>query len=341
MTFRQAIQKDIKEIQRQRRHLPSSDPFDEGYKRLYYCRYADDFVVSIIGSKADAERIQQEIKRFIQETLKLEIAEEKSHIQHSKQGVIFVGYWLRTYSGVRVVKVLCNGRHTTRKSMSEQFQLQIPPGKLQKFCAEKRYGIYEKVKGRHKAELSTLSDAEIILAYNGELRGLANYYALAHSVKGEMNKLAHIWQASLFKTIAHKHKTHVTTIAKRLKTDEGYVHTVQEKGKTRTIRLFRLKDLKTSPSHSQSIDIAPNTFALTLSRSELIRRINAEKCEYCETKAGPFQVHHIRKMKDVANGKELWQRIMIARRRKTLVLCVRCPQQLHAGTLPGKSQLKR
>ncbi len=337
----QAIQREIKEIQRQRRRLPSSDPFDEGYKRLSYCRYADDYVSSIIGSKADAEHIQQEVKRFIQETLKLEIAEEKSHIRHSKQGVIFVGYWIKTYSGARVVKVQCNARHTTRKSMSERIQLQIPPGKLQKFCAEKRYGIYENVKGRHKAELSTLSDAEIILAYNGELRGLANYYALAHSVKGEMNKLAHIWQTSLFKTLAHKHKTHVTTIAKRLKTDDGYVHTVQAKGKTRTIRLFRLKDLKTSPSHSQSIDIPPNTFALTLSRSELIRRINAEQCEYCETKEGPFQVHHIRKMKDVASGKELWQRIMIARRRKTLVLCVRCHQHLHAGTLPGRSHLKR
>ena len=156
-----------------------------------------------------------------------------------------------------------------------------------------------------------------------------------------MNKLAHIWQTSLLKTLAHKHKTHVTTIAKRLKTDDGYVHTVQETGKTRTIRLFRLKDLKTSLSNYQSIDIPPNTFALTLSRSELIRRINAEQCEYCETKEGPFQVHHIRKMKDVASGKELWQRMMMARRRKTLVLCVRCHQHLHAGTLPGRSQLKR
>jgi hypothetical protein len=328
----------MKEIQRQRRRLPSSDPFDEGYKRLYYCRYADDYVISIIGSEADAERIQQEVERFVQETLKLEIAEEKSHIRHSKQGVIFVGYWIKTYSGARVVKVQCNGRHTTRKSMSERIQLQIPPGKLQKFCAEKRYGSYENVEGHHKAELSILSDAEIILAYNGELRGLANYYALAHSGKGEMNKLAYIWQTSLLKTLAHKHKTHVTTIAKHLRTDDGYVHTVQEKGKTRTIRLFRLKDLKTSPFNYQSIDIPPNTFALTLSRSELI---NAEQCEYCETKEGPFQVHHMRKMKDVASGKELWLHMMISRHRKTLVLCVRCHQHFHAGTLPEKSQLQR
>jgi len=225
--------------------------------------------------------------------------------------------------------------------MSERIQLHFPPGKLQKFCASKRYGCYETANGRHKAELSSLSDAEIILAYNGELRGLANYYALAHSVKGEMNKLAHVWQESLLKTLAHKHKTHVTAIAKQLKAEDGYELTVQEKKKTRIIKLFRLKDLNIVPSYSQSIDIPPNTFALTLSRSELIRRINTERCEYCETKEGPFQVHHIRKMKDIAEGKELWQRMMIARHRKTLVLCMKCHQRLHAGTLPGKEQFKK
>ena len=52
-----------------------------------------------------------------------------------------------------------------------------------------------------------LNDAEIILAYNGELRGLANYYALAHNGKRDMGKLAYIWQRSLLKTLAQKHKT--------------------------------------------------------------------------------------------------------------------------------------
>src|SRR5579884_68410 len=337
----QAIQREIKARQKQRRCLPSGDPFDAGYRRLYYTRYADDYVIGIIGSKSDAEKLQQKVKDFIEQTLKLKIAEEKSHIRHSKQGATFLGYWIKTYSGGRVVKVKCEGRHTTRKSMSERIQLQIPPGKLQKFCTDKRYGYYEKAEGRHKAELCALSDAEIILAYNGELRGLANYYALAHSAKGELNKLAHIWQVSLFKTLARKHRTHVRTIAKRLKTDDGYALTVQERNTTRTIRLFQVKNLKTVSSYDQRIDIPPNTFALTLCESELIRRMNTEQCEYCGTKEGPFEVHHIRKMKDVADGKELWQRIMIARQRKTLVLCVRCHHRLHAGTLPGKEYLKR
>jgi hypothetical protein len=38
----QDIQRHSKALQRQRRRLPSGDPFDSGYKRLYYARYADD-----------------------------------------------------------------------------------------------------------------------------------------------------------------------------------------------------------------------------------------------------------------------------------------------------------
>jgi len=79
----QEVQHQIKQIQRQRRKIPSGDPFDDGYKRLYFCRYADDYVIGIIGSRADAEAVRQEVRHFIEETLKLTIAEEKSHIRHA------------------------------------------------------------------------------------------------------------------------------------------------------------------------------------------------------------------------------------------------------------------
>src|SRR6266700_3639780 len=88
----QEVQRQIKNIQRLRRQIPSGDPFDGGYKRLYFCRYADDYVIGIIGSRADAETVRQEVRSFIEETLKLTIAEEKSQIRHSKKGVTFVGY---------------------------------------------------------------------------------------------------------------------------------------------------------------------------------------------------------------------------------------------------------
>ncbi len=89
------------------------------------------------------------------------------------------------------------------------------------------------------------------------------------------------------------------------------------------------------------MDNQPNVFIWTLSRSELIRRLNAERCEYCGTGEGTFEVHHVRKLKDVAHGKERWQQLMAARHRKTLILCKPCHQKLHAGTLPDREYLQR
>jgi hypothetical protein len=318
----QGIKTKIRQLDKMRKRLPSRDPFDETYKRLFYCRFADDFIIGIIGSYADAENIRQQVRQFIQETLKLTIAEEKSHIRHSKQGVTFLGYEVRTFSADCVRKVKRKARHFLMKTISERIQLHIPAGKLRTFCDSKGYGTYETMEAIHKKAWSNLSDAEIILAYNGELRGLANYYALAMGVKVHMSKLARIWQVSLFKTLANKHKTSVQKIVNRLKTDDGYKLKVEGKKKTRIIRVFQLRYLKPPPPRDARVDIPPNTFALTLSRSELIRR------------------HHIRKMKDVARGKHLWQQMMSARRRKTLILCVRCHQKLHAGTLPAKESLK-
>jgi group II intron reverse transcriptase/maturase len=336
----QAIQQEIRRVDHLRKQLPSSDPFDKGYKRLVYCRYADDFAVGIIGSFTDAETVRQQVTAFIQETLKLTIAEEKSHIRHSKKGMIFVGYEVKTYSGDRVVKVKRGTRHTTFKSVSERIQLHIPKEKLAKFCATKGYGDYETTKAIHKKEWTQSSDAEIILASNAELRGLANYYALALNAKTVMHKLAQVWRVSMLKTLANKHKTSVNKVAKRLKTEDGYALIVPGEKKTRVIRIFRLKDLRTPLPSNPGIDTQPNVHIWTLSRSEVIKRLNRGQCEYCETKQGPFEVHHIRKMKDVAQGKALWQQMMAAKNRKTLVLCQRCHHQLHTGTLPGREVFK-
>ncbi len=337
----QALHQEIRRIDQLRKQLPSGDPFDTEYKRLYFCRYADDFIVGIIGSHQDAERVRQEMRNFIEETLKLTIAEEKSHIRPSKKGATFVGYEVKTYSGDRIVKVKRGPRHTTFKAVSERLQLHIPSGKQQQFCSDKGYGDYATTKAVHRRGLTQQSDAEIIIAFNGELRGLMNYYALAFNVKTHMNKLYYIWKRSLLKTLANKHKTSTTKIIKRLKTEEGLVLIVQGKKKTRTIRVFQLKDFEPIASHHTKVDTPPNIFMLTLNRSELIRRLNASQCEYCETTSGPFEVHHIRKMKDVSQGKTAWQKMMAARNRKTLILCLNCHHLLHAGKLPDREYRKR
>src|SRR5260370_29102222 len=170
----QRIQQEIRRVDQLRKQLPSGDPFDDEYKRLYFCRYADDFCIGIIGSRADAEQIRQEVRQFIEHHLRLTIAEEKSHIRHSKKGVTCVGYELRTYSADPVIKLKPGTRHTSVKSLSEQIQLHIPQDKMQKFCTQRGYGNYATGKATHKLQWMNLTECEIILAYNGEFRGLTN-----------------------------------------------------------------------------------------------------------------------------------------------------------------------
>ena len=54
----------LKEMSKQLISLPYSEPFDTGYKRLNYVRYADDFIIGIIGSKADTQQVKNDIEAF-------------------------------------------------------------------------------------------------------------------------------------------------------------------------------------------------------------------------------------------------------------------------------------
>ncbi|PEC57677.1 group II intron reverse transcriptase/maturase, partial [Bacillus wiedmannii] len=51
---------------------PYNNPMDENYRRLKYVRYADDFLIGVIGSKEDAILIKNEIASFLKEEIKLE-----------------------------------------------------------------------------------------------------------------------------------------------------------------------------------------------------------------------------------------------------------------------------
>jgi hypothetical protein len=85
-----------------------------------------------------------------------------------------------------------------------------------------------------------------------------------------------------------------------------------------------------APIKDQRIFLGPG-------RSELEKRLLADTCEYCGTTGNTerIEVHHIRALKDLKSydGREkpAWVKIMAARKRKTLVLCVTCHQDVTYG----------
>ena len=87
MTKREGHERKIRGLSAIQKRLPSRDPLDPIYRRLFYVRYAvryaDDFLIGIIGSKQEAATLFREIKTFLNIYLKLEISEEKSGIHHA------------------------------------------------------------------------------------------------------------------------------------------------------------------------------------------------------------------------------------------------------------------
>lgn len=53
--------------------VEASDPMDEGFRRVMYVRYADDFLIGVIGTKQDAMDIKEAVKKFATDKLNLEL----------------------------------------------------------------------------------------------------------------------------------------------------------------------------------------------------------------------------------------------------------------------------
>jgi group II intron reverse transcriptase/maturase len=74
----------VREARKRRRSLPSGDPRDPGYRRLRYCRYADDHLLGFTGPKAEAEQIKQRLAEFLHDDLKLELSAGKTLITSAR-----------------------------------------------------------------------------------------------------------------------------------------------------------------------------------------------------------------------------------------------------------------
>jgi hypothetical protein len=185
------------------------------------------------------------------------------------------------------------------------------------------------------------SDDTIIATYQLEYRGIANYSHCAYNMDS-LNFLKWTMEQSLTKTLAHKHKTTVANSYAKYKTNlsvDGKTYKVlqvtvpreEKKPKVSTWGAIPLKwEVKTPVEDHPQRQQWNN-------RSELERRLLAQICEHCGATrlTETLEVHHIRALKDLnryeGREKPSWAKIMAARRRKTLVLCRTCHQELHAG----------
>jgi len=164
---------------------------DLGYKSLQFNRYADDFVVGIIGSREDAERVKADIRGFLVDELKLTLSEEKTKITHSSELINYLGYQF-TVRRSRDTKRDENG--ILRRMWYGKVALYVPHDKwVQKLKEYQAFKIVtsndgkERWKPLHRGKLMHKDAIAIISQFNAEIRGLYSYYCLVENVSVLIN----------------------------------------------------------------------------------------------------------------------------------------------------------
>ena len=298
-------------------------------KKIKYVRYADDFLIAVNGNRQDCEKIKQELTEFINTTLKMELSQEKTLITHSNTPARFLGYDVRVR---RDQQIKPKGKFKTR-SMNNKVELSIPfKDKIEKFLFSngivKQRSENGKLEPIHRPQLLNRTDLEIVTIYNAELRGICNYYGLASN----FNKLIYfnyLMEYGCLKTLAGKHRSKVSKIRAMYKDGTGkWAIPYETKTGIKKMYFANYADCK----GKKFTDIVPQT-AKNYSHdvTTLESRLKAKICEVCGcTENDRYEIHHVNKVKNL-KGKSEWEKIMIAKRRKTIVVCHKCHMAIHHG----------
>ena len=319
-----------KDLLKQMQQLPSGDPQDKGYRRLRYVRYADDFVLGYIGSKAEATQIKESLTEFLRDDLKLELSQEKTLITHAaSQAAKFLGYEL--------INQQANDQHYKgQRSVNGRIGLRVPTHVINAHCQ----AYMHNGKPTHRTALLHDEDFSIVSRYQAEYRGVVQYYLLAYNVR-HLRRLHRVMELSLTKTLAGKHKTSARKMRRKYKsvavTEHGTLSCLEvvvqrEDGKRPLVARFGGIPLRRK---RQAVlkDRQPQRYRME--RNEVVTRLLADKCELCGS-TDDIQVHHVRALRDLnvkgQSPKPVWIQVMAARRRKTLVVCRSCHLKVHGGT---------
>jgi group II intron reverse transcriptase/maturase len=324
---------EARSLRQQLRGMPSKDLHDPGYRRLRYCRYADDHLLGFTGPKAEAEEIKQRLRQFLHDELRLELSEEKTLITHARTSAArFLGYEITVQHND---KAITNGQRSSNATV----RLRVPVEVIKAKCAS----YMQRGKPARRTRLMNMDDYTIVSIYGAEYRGLVQYYLLASDVY-RLNRVNWVMETSMLKTLAGKHRSTVSkTAAKyKAKVDTPYgprmcFEATVERAGGRQPLVARYGGI---PLRWQKKAVLQDRHpARAVGPKELVTRLLANRCEICE-RSENVQVHHIRKLADLnklgQTDKPVWAAIMAKRRRKSLVVCQHCHDDIHTGQPPAK-----
>lgn len=156
-----------------------------------YCRYADDFVVIVKGTKAQAEVIREECRAFLEDKLKLTLNMEKTHVTHVNDGFVFLGH--------RIIRK--RGSHGRMAVVTT-----IPKEKTKGFV----HRLTETLSGNH-----SVSTVDMITSLNRQLVGWAAFYKFTDFTAYVFRRIDNVIFWKMAHWLGHKYRSRIKPLMRK------------------------------------------------------------------------------------------------------------------------------
>jgi group II intron reverse transcriptase/maturase len=315
---------DLKSMQKEKYKMQCSEQMDEDYRRIQYVRYADDFLIGIIGSKEECELIKKDITEFMRNELKLELSAEKTLITHAQENAKFLGFDI-TVRSLNTKKR--NSKGILKREFSGKVMLNLSAETVKKKLMQ--YGAVRFTQGNGKevwkpqarTPMVGMKVEDMVAQYDLEIRGFYNYYCIANNVSATCADFGYIMSYSLYMTVAQKLNSSVRQILFKYKKDKVFTVTYKDdKGNDRYRTLYNDGFKRRVPSKNAIYDRQPCT--MYVPKATLAERLRTNVCELCGKEA-PLIMHHVRTLKTVSSSTP-WGKMMLNKHRKTVAVCEEC-----------------
>lgn len=314
-----------KEAQANMHSVPSKKACNQNYKRLFYCRYADDFLIGVIGSHEDAAKIKENFHIFLKTTLHLEMSDSKTKITHGQDKARFLGYDITT---AKKPALMYDSKNQLRKTQSGTIKLYAPKDKWQnKLLEYGALGIRYDANGkeiwdsRHRGNMIHMTDVEIVSQVNAEIRGMYNYYSIANDATVIKN-FAFILEYSMYKTFGLKYHRSVYKIQRKYRHNGIFMVPYSTKDGMKYCEFYHGGIKRKKSACRYDPDLLP-AYIKYDNPNYLRTRIKNGVCELCGSRTEDIRMHHIKSLKSIKADSE-WNKLMLAKRRKTLAVCPDC-----------------
>jgi retron-type reverse transcriptase len=305
---------------------------DTNFKRLRYVRYADSFLIGIMGSKEDCVAVEDKIKHFLN-SLQLNLSLKETKIVHAtRDSAEFLGYQ------IHLTKVTSQ---PIRKFKNQKVCRVIPrpllDAPIKKIMEKLNLRKYVKTNGNptKNGRLIHLQLVDLINHYKEVEKGLLTYYSYCSNYGRLAARIHYVLKYSCALTIAKKMK--LRTLRKTFKKYGKNLSITNEKNEivqsypTISYKKPKKRFKLSAVSVEDLIDNLTNR--IRRGRGDL-----AGPCKICGSNDN-IEIHHINHLRKGIK-KDGWL-IGVKRRmnRKQIAVCQECHQKIHKGTINPEIKL--